>query len=89
MHEKLILGFITFLIAVLGFIGKVTFVKKKEVFDRNGRPLFQYKDSCNVLHQEVKEGQQKVCQELGAIKQILARIDQKVIDHNINHQRKV
>ena len=100
MPEKLPIifgGIMAFLTAVLGVVGRVTFVRKSQVFAKDGKPLFQYRDSCSEFQKEcmdrtcakiteLKIGQGKVSDKLEVISEMLARIDQKMIDHDKAHK---
>jgi len=89
MPEKIAIAVAGIMSIVLGIWAKVSFAKRSEVFDRAGRPLFQYSLDCakvqSQCHEaycgkidELKIGQSEVRKELKIISDAVIRMEERI-----------
>ena len=64
--------------AVIGAWTRYTFVKKSELYKRNGKPHYQFHDDCVREHTDLEKELQCIHRELKSNGESLARIEGKL-----------
>ena len=65
MPDKLMIGIAGFLTAILGVFARISFVRKSQLFAKDGKPLFQYADTCASLQRECAS---RTCKKIDELK---------------------
>jgi hypothetical protein len=89
MPEKLAVAVAGVMTVVLGIWARIKFVRRSEVFDRTGKPMFQYASECKELQKEchasycgkiddLKKGQVDVQKEIKKISEVVIRLDERM-----------
>ena len=90
MPEKLAIAAAGVMSIILGVWAKVSFAKRREIFDKDGRPLYRYANECGKLQsechsiycgkiEELKIGQTAVREELKTISNIVIRLEERML----------
>jgi hypothetical protein len=88
--EKIAIAVAGAMSIILGVWAKVKLVKRSEVFDRTGKPMFQYTSECKELQREchttycgkiddLKSGQAEVRKDLKKITEVVIRLEERML----------
>jgi hypothetical protein len=90
MPEKIAIAVAGVMTVILGVWAKVSFVKRREVFDKDSRPLYQFASECGKLQEQchavycvkiedLKAGQTEVRKELKKISEVVIRLEERMM----------